>query len=194
MASPQKENGFTSIANEILDNMSRQPLNGTQFRILMIIFRFTYGFNRKEHQLSESFISKATSIHKKQIQREINELIDYKIVVVTNEASFRSPRSLMFNKDYDSWEVTKKLPGSEKDTHTGSELVTSPGSFLVTQEINIYKDNIKEKDIYINNDINTRARDFDIAEPQRESKILTESPKISKKTISDLITEEEGEG
>ena len=146
MASPQKENGFTPIANEILEALARYPLNGTQWRILMVIFRYTYGFNRKTHGLSETFISKATGIHRKQIQRELNGLIACKIVSFIDNATFNSPRKLAFNKDHSIWVVTNKLPGSEKEdtanqlpgsqleAHTGSELVPSPGSELASQE------------------------------------------------------------
>jgi phage replication O-like protein O len=143
MDGPQKENGYTAIANEILEAVARTPINATQLKIVLIIWRYTYGFNRKEHRLSETFISKATNIHKKQIQREINDLIKKKIIIIEKEASFTTTRLLSFNKYYDSWEVANKLPGSGLDTHTGSELATSPGSGLDTQERNI-KDNIKE--------------------------------------------------
>lgn len=126
MASPQKENGYTPIANEILEVLAKTPLNGTQRRILDVVLRFTYGFNRREHELSTTFISKATCINKKQVQRELNELIKSKVIIVTKEATFKTTRTIAFNKDYDCWEVAKKLPGSELVTSPGSELAPSP--------------------------------------------------------------------
>lgn len=143
MASPQVENGYTKIANEILEVMAQTGVNATQFRIIMVVWRYTYGFNRKCHELGERFIARATGIHFKQIQREINDLISKNIVAVIKDASFQSARVLKFNKDYSSWQVANKLPGNGLDTHTGSGLATSPGSGLATQEINI-KENIKE--------------------------------------------------
>lgn len=158
MASPQKENGYTPIANEILENIAKYTLNGTQHRIIDVIWRYTYGFNRKEHGLSETFISNATNIHRKQIQRELNELISCKMICVIKAATFNSSRILAFNKDYSKWVVAKKLPGSKTedtsneipgsqlDAHTGSELVPSPGSELAPQERHSLNTNIK-KDI-----------------------------------------------
>ena len=148
MPSPQKENGYTAIANEILDEIAKIQLNGTQARIILVIWRFTYGFQRKEHELSESFISRATDIHKKQIQRELNELIESKLILVTKQATFNTSRVLKFNKNYSEWQLkrgegTKKLPRNEKDTHTGSELAPSTGSEKDPQERKI-KENIKE--------------------------------------------------
>lgn len=78
---PQKENGFIGIANEILGVLARTPLNGTQRRILDIVFLSTYGFNRKEYDLSTTYISKAIKINKRQIQRELNQ--DYGLWMVT---------------------------------------------------------------------------------------------------------------
>jgi len=41
MANPQKENGYTPVANEILDELVKLPLNGTQLRIICVVWRFT---------------------------------------------------------------------------------------------------------------------------------------------------------
>jgi phage replication O-like protein O len=143
MASPQLENGYTPIANEILDKIACLPLNGTQFRIVTVVWRYTYGFSRKEHDLSETFIANATGIHRKQIQREINTLIKFSILFIMREATFKSSRIIAFNKDYDSWQVTKKLPGSEKEA--GNKLAVSPGSELATQD----NQDLKTKDLVV---------------------------------------------
>jgi len=37
LANPQRENGFTGIANEILDRVAMLKCNGTQFRIIMVV-------------------------------------------------------------------------------------------------------------------------------------------------------------
>ena len=144
MAIPQLEQGYTKIANSILEALAKIKLNGSQQRIIYVIFRYTYGFCRKEHELSETFIAKATGIHKKQVQRELNALIDMKFVLIVKEASFNTSRILEFNKNYDSWQVAKKIPPNEIDTHTGSEIAPSPGNELATQEIKSLNKNIKK--------------------------------------------------
>lgn len=137
----QLENGFTRIANELLDALAMQPLNGTQWRILIVVFRYTYGFNRKEHELSEAFISKASGIHRKQIGRELNVLIKDNLLSVKKAATFSSSRILAFNKNYESWGVSTKTltgdeyaPVNELAGLTGSGLVDPTGSGLVDQE------------------------------------------------------------
>jgi phage replication O-like protein O len=136
--SPQLENGYTKIANEVLDNIAKAKLNGTQFRILMVVWRSTYGWDKKEFRLSESFLANATGIHKQQIKRELKEMLNIGLLVEIEKPTFNTSRVIGFNKRYqESSEVSKKIPVSEIDTTTGSELDTSTGSELDTQKRNI---------------------------------------------------------
>ena len=145
--SPQLEQGYTRIADAILEKVAKTKLNGTQFRILMIVWRSTYGWQKKEHELSEGFLSKATGIHKQQIKRELKKMIDDGILVIEKEATFTTGRVISFNKNYvNSIQVAKKIPVNKNDTPTGSELDTPTGSELDTQ----------------NKDINKQYKDIDV--------------------------------
>lgn len=144
---PQLENGYTKIADAILENIAKSKLNGTQFRILMIVWRSTYGWNKKSYALSESYLAEATGIHKQQIKRELKEMIGKGILIEVKAPTFNSSREIQFNKHYvESSEVTKKIPVSEIDTATGSEKDTPTGSELDTQKRDIKKQ-IKKQDI-----------------------------------------------
>lgn len=135
MANPQKENGYTPIANEILEKISQLPLNGSQYRILLIIWRFTYGFSRKEHELSLTFISTATNIHKQQVKRELDTLIEKKVITVIREAYFNTTRKIEFNKNYDEWVVDSKQNSIQSaNPLTGSESVDSQSANPLTQQ------------------------------------------------------------
>jgi len=146
MANPQLEHGYTRIANEILEALAVTNLNGTQRRILDVIFRQTYGYQRKEHEISLNFLANATGIHKMQIQRELTALIDRKIITVASEASFNKSRVLAFNKNYKEWlnseQLAKQLTGNENDNHTVSEIVNRTVSESANQKKK--KENIKE--------------------------------------------------
>lgn len=61
MANPQIENGYTAVANEILDNLYKFSLNGTELKVISCIFRYTFGFHRKSHKLSASFMMLAVN-------------------------------------------------------------------------------------------------------------------------------------
>lgn len=154
MASPQKENGYTPIANEIIEQVAKTKLNGTQFSILLIIWRQTYGFQRKECKISLNFLAKATGINRQQIKRELDSLIKANIIKVTEEANFNRTRTLSFNKDYETWKVdskrislqsTNKVTVSEKaDLQSADSLTGCKRISLPKKEI-IYKENYKEK-------------------------------------------------
>ena len=141
MANPQLENGYTPIANEILDNILKYPLNGTQWRILMTVWRYTYGYSRKDHSLAIGFICKATGCYKRQIQRELDSLINANILIVTKEATFKSARRIAFNKNHETYtverlnssQVSNPTPVDDLD-HSGanSHQVTNPTPIQVS--------------------------------------------------------------
>lgn len=98
---PQLEDGYTRIANEILEQVAHLRLNGTQFRLLLIIWRYTYGYGRKEAELSLSFLASAIGASRSQVDRELTDLIRRRVIEVV-PGSGRS-RMLRFNKDYNRW-------------------------------------------------------------------------------------------
>lgn len=101
MADVQCENGYTTLAHEILEHMARIKLSPTQYRLIFVIWRYTYGFKRKEHDLSLAFLSNATGCDKRQIQRELKGLENKKVVVQIIKPG--SNRKIAFNKNYDEW-------------------------------------------------------------------------------------------
>lgn len=102
MASPQTKNGYTRIANEILENISKTDLNGTQLRIVLVIWRYTYGFRRKEHEITLAFLAKAIDSTKSHANKELTALIDRNIIHVIGIGQRRG-RILKFNKNYEEW-------------------------------------------------------------------------------------------
>lgn len=131
MADVQKEKGFTPIAHELLEAAARSKFNGTQFRIILIVWRYTYGFNRKSHELSISFIAEAIEVNKKQAERELQTLIDKNVLKITAGGE-KQTRSLSVNKDYETWKIEniplirgKKSP-EEKEQHPSNPLEALP--------------------------------------------------------------------
>lgn len=148
---PQLEDGYTRIANEILEVVSKAKFNGTQFKILMVMWRYTYGFNRKDSEFSLNFLSEATNCNKQQVKRELDKLIDSNVIIVVKEADFNSSRRLSFNKRYTEWkidgiELIKKDTVSELAYSRVSEKAYATVSELAYQERQ-YKDNIKKDTI-----------------------------------------------
>jgi len=96
----QLENGYTAIAHTILEQMARIKLSPTQYRLIFVVWRYTYGFKRKSHNLTLSFLSKATGCNERQIQRELKRLEDRKIIFQRVNSK---QRKISFNKKYSQW-------------------------------------------------------------------------------------------
>ena len=132
MANVQIDNGeYTRIANILLEKTVQLRLNGTQYSIILTVWRFTYGFQRKEHDLSIAFIANATGITNRAIKKELKILIDRNILLITKENTNTKSRVIKFNKDYEVWlEGNKKTPpevgnnrspGEQKDPSGGEQ-------------------------------------------------------------------------
>jgi phage replication O-like protein O len=153
LADVQLEKGYTKIANEILERMALTKLSPTQFRLILVIWRYTYGFNRKDHEMSLSFLAEATGIHKQRVKQELDKLIESNVIIVTEEGTFSKSRKLAFNKDYDTWrlqsakdstvsEIADTTVSKNADTTVSENAYTTVSEFAY-QEIN-NKKNIKE--------------------------------------------------
>ncbi len=103
MASPQTENGYTRIANELLEALAKHRSLGSEaFQVLMMVFRYTYGFNRKEGLLTVSFIVVGTGLKQPNVNRAIERLISKRIIK-------REKSTIGFNKNYDEWAISKRI-------------------------------------------------------------------------------------
>lgn len=104
---------YTRISNEILEEIAKAKLNGTQYAICLVVWRYTFGFHRCEHDLSIGFISEATGLTSRAVKKELKNLIDKKVLLVTKENTNSQPRRLKFNKDCDQWVGNEKPPGEQ---------------------------------------------------------------------------------
>lgn len=54
MASPQTEDGYIRIANELLDAILMFPFSKRQLKVVLALIRKIYGFNKKADDLASS--------------------------------------------------------------------------------------------------------------------------------------------
>ena len=148
MASPQKENGYTSIANELLEQLYRRRFSASQLKILLLVIRFTYGFNRKTATLSNTFIAAGTGMHEITVSKEVGTLLRDNVLKLYKKPSFHSSRIIGINKDYESWlnhlELAEALRVSEifdRVSETGENELAD----TLTKKENIRKTNIKKE-------------------------------------------------
>jgi phage replication O-like protein O len=164
MASPQKENGYTTIANELLEAIYRRKFTASQLKILMFIMRFTYGFNRKTASLSNSFISNGTGIHEITVSKEINTLINDNVIELHKKPSFHDSRVIGINKDYEGWsnhlELASALRVSENVDRVSEQANLGLVSTLTKKRKNTNTNIKKEKEKNVLSDENPKEDIF----------------------------------
>lgn len=104
--SPQLENGYVKIANELLEALIRYRIPGEQRQCFDFIIRKTYGFNKKEDQISNSQFVEATGLRPANVSRATKALSDKKLVIKTDNGRATSYR---INKYYVEWKVLSKV-------------------------------------------------------------------------------------
>ena len=117
MASPQKENGFTAISNELIDVFQRLHLSGNQWRLLWAIIRFTYGWNKKVDCISLSSFEKYTGIDRRNLKRNLDVLVQRKIITKDGSGYIME---YGIQKDYSKWQT-----GVETNTSVNTDTSTS---------------------------------------------------------------------
>lgn len=167
MANPQLNNGHTRIANEIFEEIMKTNLNGTQFRLVLAIWRYTYGFQRKTNEMSISFLSKIIDAGRSQVDRELTALIDRNIVVVI-EIGSKGARVMGFNKNYKEW-------GDKAPTKKAvSEIVQKPIKEAANKKQKYDKDNTYFKmAIYFHERVSQVANDAGISHLIKKSNMQT---------------------
>lgn len=155
--------GFTKLENDILEDLMKRRFNGTQYRILLAVLRYTFGFQRNNHEMSLKFIAEATGIDRSRVKKDLNKLIEDKVIKVVQEASFNSTRIIALNETLGEWETAYSVPirpqgansptGNELDYSTGGETDYTPGGESDPQER-------KVKEIYKENDDHDRQQNL----------------------------------
>ncbi|ALB64801.1 replication protein [Cronobacter condimenti 1330] len=75
------DNGFTRIANELLEAVIVADLTARQLKVVLAVMRKTYGFGRALDRISNVQIAEETGIHHTHICKAKNELIAMNILV-----------------------------------------------------------------------------------------------------------------
>ena len=188
MADVQIDNGqFTRIANVLLEKISQAKLNGTQYAIILFVWRYTYGFQRCEHKISLSFLSDGIDTDIRVVRREIQKLINANIITVVKESDNVNPRTIKVNKDYETWQVVwrgLKSPERTKKTPPERTKKTPRGEDeLVPQERKSFKEKSKDTVMRIFEKWNSK----EIIQHKQTGKLMKEVEKGLKKHTEEEI-------
>lgn len=143
MASPQTEEGYTKIANEILEALAKVNLNAYQWRVLIAVFRKTYGYRKREDRISVSQLCEITGLKHGHVSRALAELQARGFITRTQRGTRQSGYLISFQKDWENWKLvpnqvyrkTRTQPGPTR-TQRGTKLVPNQGNTKEKKETN----------------------------------------------------------
>jgi phage replication O-like protein O len=159
--SPQTEDGYTRIANELLDAMIQTGLSKREWPIVMAVIRMTYGYNRKEDALSGWQIAEMTGIARPHVSTSLSDLIERRVLIRSEKhrsSHGRDVHYISINKHYNEWQTVTKTV-TVTDSVTVTKTVTPSyqnGNLTVTKTVtpsyqngthskDSIKDNLKER-------------------------------------------------
>lgn len=94
------EDGYTRIANDLLEAFYSSNLTERQFKIVMFVIRKTYGFNKKSDYITNTQIAESVNVHHTHICKSKIDLIDRKILILDG-------RKIGVNKNISEWVLAK---------------------------------------------------------------------------------------
>lgn len=134
MATPQVEDGYTMIANELLEALAFIQLPPTEWQVLLVIIRKTYGYKKKVDSIANFRIVQATGLSKEVISRSLKSLSNKNLI-------YRDHKIVGLNKNYDTWKLTELL--TKKLIEQSTELTEL--STLVDRTVNFSNNGSRHK-------------------------------------------------
>ncbi len=137
MESPQAENGFLQIPNEIAEKFAGFRISGEEWMVLWAILRKTIGWRKAEDRMSLSQFAVMTGLKRQTAQRALSKLASRGVItVIKNDDS--QINTYRFNKRFDEWKLSsKKMTVTKNDDRPTSKKITGvikkgdgPTSFL----------------------------------------------------------------
>lgn len=99
--SPQLENGYTRLANELLEAIIKYPFGKRSLKIVLVIIRETYGWNVKKKVISYGKMAAKTLIERRHIPDICNILIASNILF---RQKLKNNKNIWgINKNYEEW-------------------------------------------------------------------------------------------
>ena len=163
MANPQVKNGYVQVAYEVWEQLMRAGLSGSELAIVMAVIRKTWGWKRKEAEISLTEYGSMTAQPERTVAHSLRVLIDRNIVTRMSAGGGRGRSSTWsFNKDWETWKTLQRNAENKNSAKinsvldcsttlqgvaeiTAKDCRVSPGNLFETQEHEPPKETSKEK-------------------------------------------------
>ena len=184
--SPQLENGYTRIANELLDAIMKSRLSPHESQIFNAILRQTYGFGKKEARISLDKFCEMTGLTKPRVCEARKSLLERCIITLNRNTSVKV---YGIQKDYSKWrELRKTGINKSKDNESHRD---KPSSLRKTGK----KEITENRNLPLRKTGKTITENRNLVGPQTKGDKDLQNPKESikkidlKETIMSLLSE-----
>jgi phage replication O-like protein O len=153
MSTPQIEDGFTMIANQLLEAILAGGFSQRELLVLLTIMRKTYGFKKTEDDMSASQIGDMCGLARPHVTATLNQLAQRNAI---RKRAGRFGSIVGIQKDHRKWislEQLKPAPastelvqGSTHSVHVPNEYATSTDSVQVDSTDSVHtKENLPKE-------------------------------------------------
>lgn len=164
------DNGFTRIANELLEAIASADLTARQLKLMLAYVRKTYGFNKKSDRIADEQIAQLTGLSRQNVNKAKKELLSMNCLLMEGS-------QIGINKEVSAWQFSKCLQVSnlvsKSETKSVSNLETSSVSNMETHKRHSSKD---KKDNINKLPISPKS---DSAKPAEKPKAKTFDPMLA---------------
>ncbi len=113
MASPQVEQGYTRIADELLEALIAFNLSKRQYKVILAVIRMTYGYNRTSDVLASSQLARMTGLTDRHCRETVCQL---EAIGLLRTSMTANGKLIELIKDYDLWKTPGPKQAGPKET------------------------------------------------------------------------------
>lgn len=110
--SPQTDEGFVRIANELMDAVLSAGFSQRQLLVLLAIIRKTYGYNKKEDDMSAQQIGKLCNMARTHVTTVLNQLAAMNVI---QKKTGEYGCVIGIQKDYSRWNLDAKTEPKKEE-------------------------------------------------------------------------------
>lgn len=134
MSTPQLEDGHVRIANELLEAILGFGFSQRELLVLLTVIRKTYGFNKKEDDMSASQIGELCRLARPHVTAVLNSLAQRNVI---NKRQGRFGTIVGIQKNHRKWVSNERLNGCQDSTESvqgSTESVHVPNEYMGSTE------------------------------------------------------------
>ena len=118
------DEGYTRLANDILEMAYKVRLNGNAMSVLLAVIRLTYGWNKSRDRIAGVQLADETGLNESEVSRAVAQLLERHIIEA--EGDKRKIKTIGINRRVDEW-ILRKPARSVAQTHNSDCANTQVG-------------------------------------------------------------------